>query len=185
MKCSLYNLSSLEFLYGPTMLQFQGTCNTVFWNQMNFDEIQHPNTRQHNRLRQWLCMQHVLFRLLTRSAPSQYSFFVWTATTKEQKDHIHNAYQFSIQTDKLKKKYILVNKNIDYMKAAEVKHITAKVGYEAANDSMCVKVIRGRTAGSGENEGRMFREFSQNKTSILELPHNCPSAAQYITVSER
>jgi len=63
--------------------------------------------------------------------------------------------------------------------------MTTKVGYEAANDSTCVKVIRGRTAGSGENEGRMFRGFSQNKTNILELPYICPSAAQYITASER
>jgi hypothetical protein len=39
------------------------------------------------------------------------------------------------------------------MKGAEVKHLTTKVGYEAANNSTCLKVIRGRTAGSGENEG--------------------------------
>lgn len=82
------------------------------------------------------------------------------------------------------KKYILANKNTDYVKATEVKHMKAKVGYEAANDSTCVKVISGRTAGSGENEGRMFRGFGQNKTNILELPYICPSAAQYITASK-
>ena len=70
------------------------------------------------------------------------------------------------------------------MKAAEVKDMTTKVGYEAANDSTSVKVIRARTAGSGENQGRMFRGFSQNKTNILELPYICPSATQYIIASE-
>ena len=70
------------------------------------------------------------------------------------------------------------------MKAAEVKHTTTKAGYEAANDSTCVKVTRGRTAGSGENEGQMFRGFIQNKTNILEFPCICPSAAQYITASD-
>jgi hypothetical protein len=70
------------------------------------------------------------------------------------------------------------------MKATEVKHMTTKVGYEAANDSTCVKVIRGRTAGGGENEGRIFRGFGQNKTNILKLPYICPSAAQYIIASK-
>jgi hypothetical protein len=32
-------------------------------------------------------------------------------------------------------KNTFVNENIDYMKEAEVKHMTTKVGYEAANDS--------------------------------------------------